>query len=83
MPARCWIAPRHRPRHRGPGHRLAGSADLDVVGGPAEIGDRARGADGATERVGERLDDRETLGRAGIPAPAGDDDRRVGETGAT
>ena len=54
-------------------HRLAGLADLGGVRIPAGVDDRARRADGAAERPGELLGERELLRRAEAAA-AGDDD---------
>ena len=55
---------------------LPGLADLRRVRVPAGVDDRARRADGAAERGGELLEQREPLRRA-EPAPARDDDVRV------
>ena len=62
--------------------RLAGLADLVGVRVPARVHRGARGADGGTERVGERLDDREVLGAVDAAA-AGDHDRGLGQLGAS
>src|SRR3954470_658009 len=60
---------------------LAGLPHLEAVGIEAGVHRRPGGADGGTEGVGQRLDDREVLG-AGDTATAGDDDRGLGELGA-
>ena len=44
------------------GDGLAGLADLELVRVPAGVGDRAGRADGRAERVGEFLDDLESVG---------------------
>src|SRR4051794_20416077 len=59
---------------------LAGLPHLEAVRVEAGVHRRPGGADGGTEGVGQRLDDREVLG-AGDTATAGDDDRGLGELG--
>jgi hypothetical protein len=60
---------------------LAGLADLHVVGAIARVDRRARGADAGAELVGQRIDDRERLGRT-ERAPAGHDAARALQVGA-
>src|SRR5690606_37252052 len=62
------------------GDLLAGLADLRGVRVPAGVDRGARGADGGTERVREVLDRGEVTTGA---TTAGDDDRRLGQLGAT
>ena len=52
--------------------------DLQRVVHPARVDDRARGADGRAQRLGQLLDQVEVLGPLEAAA-AGDDDLRLGE----
>ena len=58
--------------------RLAGLADLELVGVPASIRGRTRGADGRAQTVGQRLDHAEAF-RPTHASTTGDHDRCLGQ----
>jgi hypothetical protein len=81
MPATCWIAPDADRDVELRADRLARLPDLVAVRPPAGIDHRARRTDGAADRVGQRLDEREVLG--GLePAATAHDDLGLGQNRA-